>query len=210
MKLSSISKVTQKIIDRSASQQRVIVAICGAPGAGKTTFSSELQELLTSGSSSLSTQVIAMDGFHFDNATLIEKGLLSVKGAPNTFNVSAFEDLLKNIANQQQDLWAPVFDRDLEEVIENAFRIETESQVIIVEGNYLLLDQPSWRHLKQYFDISIFIEVPQKELQQRLVQRWLDQGYDLASAQQKAIDNDLVNGKLVITNSHRADIYLAH
>jgi pantothenate kinase len=210
MKLSSISQVIQKITDCCAIQQRVIVAICGAPGAGKTTFSSELQGLLTSGAASLSSQVIAMDGFHLDNDTLTKKGLLSVKGAPNTFDVAAFEDLLKNIANQQQDLWAPKFDRDLEEVIDKALPIKKVSQVIIVEGNYLLLKQPSWRHLKQYFDISIFLEVPQKELQQRLVQRWLDQGYDLASAQQKATDNDLVNGELVIKHSHNADIYLPY
>ncbi len=209
MKLSSISQVAQQIINHSASQQRILVAICGAPGAGKTTFSNELQHLLTSGSSSLSTQTIAMDGFHFDNDALAQKGLLSVKGAPHTFDVTAFEDLLKNIANQQQDLWAPAFDRNLEEVIDKALCIKQDSQVILIEGNYLLLKQPNWGNLKQYFDISIFIEVSQQELQKRLVKRWLDQGYDLASAQQKAIENDLVNGELVIKNSHRADIYLA-
>ena len=208
MKLSSILQVAQEVIVRSASQQRIMVAVCGAPGAGKTTFSSELQRYLISGKPSLSTQTIAMDGFHFDNGILAKNGLLSIKGAPQTFDVKAFEDLLKSTANHQQDLWAPEFDRDTETVIHKAFCIKKESQVILVEGNYLLLNQPSWAHLKEYFDLSIFIEVAQLELQQRLVQRWINQGYDLASAHQKAIDNDLVNGEKVIKYSHRADIYL--
>ncbi len=210
MKLSSISQVAQEIAKNSASKRRLVIAICGAPGAGKSTFSDLLQSFLTAqGSACACPQIIAMDGFHYDNETLADKGLLAVKGAPQTFNVSAFETLLSSLKDQQQDLFAPVFDRDLEEVIPSAIRIAKETQVIIVEGNYLLLDQQPWTQLKQYFDLSVFLEVAQSELQERLIKRWLDQGFDLVSAQKKAIGNDLVNAKLVIQHSHAADIYFS-
>ncbi len=213
MKLSSISQVAQEITKNSVSNCRFVVAICGAPGSGKSTFSDLLQSFLTDNSSQnaagVSAQIIAMDGFHYDNETLAEQGLLSVKGAPQTFDVAAFENLLNSLKNQQQDLCVPVFERDLEQVIPNAVRIAKETQIIIVEGNYLLLDQQPWNQLKQHFDLTVFIEVAQSELQQRLTKRWLDQGFDLVNAERKAIDNDLVNARLVIQHSYAADIYFS-
>lgn len=203
--LSSVAQVAEQIAHLAATK-RIIVAVCGAPGAGKTTFAAKLVNALAKEPPNYQAQVIAMDGFHYDNQYLADKGMLAVKGAPQTFDINGFENLLKALQEQTGTLYAPGFDRNSEQVIDNEQQILPQTPIIIVEGNYLLLNQAPWARLVKYFDTSLFMQVELAELERRLIQRWLDQDFDLSAAKQKAIGNDMVNAKLVIEHSMAPDI----
>jgi pantothenate kinase len=197
IKTSSITETALIIEKQAANCARFIVAIAGAPGSGKSTLAVELQAAFSLISPLLSCQIVPMDGFHFDNKTLIKCQQLKFKGAPYTFDVNAITAFVKQLKNQKNTLLAPLFNRDLEEVIPSAIPIKVETKIIIVEGNYLLLQQPPWDQLLSDFDFSLFIQTDKAILEQRLINRWLDQGLNLASAQDKTRQNDLVNGELV-------------
>jgi len=205
---NTIETLAKHIVNNAADKPRYIFAIAGAPGSGKSTAAHALQQLITE-KYQRACQIIAMDGFHLDNQVLIEQGLLEVKGAPQTFDLVGFERLLTDLQVNQTPIQAPIFDRNIDAVIENAIYINTATQIILVEGNYLLLKQFGWQKLAQYFDSSVYLQVPIEVLRERLVERWINQDLDIDIAVEKAQSNDLPNALLVINQSKAADITLS-
>lgn len=179
---------------------RKIIAIAGAPASGKSTLAQTLQKLIPN------SAVLAMDGFHFDDSILIERGDLAKKGAPHTFDIDGFKSILARIAHGETDIAVPIFDRSLELSRNCAVLIPKTADTIIVEGNYLLLDDPNWAMCRQYFDLTVKLHVELETIHARLIERWRRFGYNDASAAKKINENDLPNAKLVVEKSITADI----
>jgi pantothenate kinase len=181
-----------------------MVAIAGAPASGKSTLAHELcAALRAAGETAI---VVPMDGFHFDDAILNARGHRPRKGAPFTFDVAGFEVLLKRIKAREAEIAIPVFDRSMELSRAAADIVDGKAKFILVEGNYLLLKQKPWDQLKPLFDFSVYLNVPIEELERRLIQRWLDHGFDMAYAKNWIASNDLLNIHEVIKNSADADL----
>ncbi|CAN7161413.1 pantothenate kinase [Brucella sp. NBRC 12952] len=188
----------------SITDGRLIVAIAGPPGAGKSTISEYLRDAINKGGVGPAV-IVPMDGFHLDNAILDERGLRSRKGSPPTFDCAGFAALLERLKNASEDVVIPAFDRTLDLARAGAAIVRADHQILLVEGNYLLLDQEPWTELASFFDMTIFLEVPFSELERRLIQRWLDYGHTEDAARQRALSNDIPNAELVVSSSRDAN-----
>jgi pantothenate kinase len=194
------------LADRLAAGQgpaRRIVAVAGAPGSGKSTFAERLQGLADG---RVAAQVLAMDGFHYDDLVLEARGHRPRKGAPHTFDVGGLAATLARLAADRGDVAVPVFDRSIEIARAGARIIAAATRLIIVEGNYLLLDQPDWAALRPHFDLTVFLEVPEPVLEARLRDRWVGYGMDEGAIREKLEGNDLPNMRLVLARSVPADV----
>ena len=181
-----------------------MVAIAGPPGAGKSTLSAQLRdELVAMGEQAI---VVPMDGYHFDDIILNARGHRPRKGAPHTFDAAGFESLLKRIKSGEPDIAIPVFDRHMELSRNAADIVAAAARIILIEGNYLLLKEAPWNRLKPLFDFTIYISVPEAELERRLTERILAHGHDLAFAKSWIASNDMLNIRHVIANSTGADL----
>jgi pantothenate kinase len=200
-------ELAAELLRRSEGQGRYIVAIAGPPGAGKSTLAEGLLVALDAVAPGRAA-VVPMDGYHLDNAVLVKRGMLARKGAPETFDVDGLARDLARIRAGDRDVPVPVFDRQLDLARAAARVISRDRSLVLVEGNYLLLDRPPWRNLAPLFDWTILIVVPAEELRRRLVERWLDHGYDAVSATARAEGNDLPNAEVVRTGSRLADLVL--
>lgn len=185
---------------------RHLVAIAGAPGSGKSTLADQLAEALRAAGQSVS--VVPMDGFHLDNAILQARGMLHRKGAPETFDAAGFARMIDALT-QRQDVVIPTFDRARDIAIAGARIVPADADVIVVEGNYLLFDDPAWAPLADLWSLSVRLDVPFEVLRARLVQRWLDNGYDADAAVQKAEGNDLPNARRILDHALDADVVLS-
>ena len=204
--LSDLKALATSLRGRAGDAKRFMVAIAGAPASGKSTTAARLRdELVAMGETAV---VVPMDGFHLDDVILNARGHRPRKGAPFTFDVAGFETLLTRIRACEAEIFIPVFDRSLE-LSRNAADIVAESsRFILIEGNYLLLDETPWNRLRRLFDYAIYLNVPLQELERRLIQRWLDHGFDMAYAANWIASNDLPNIKHVIAKSSGAGLVI--
>ncbi|WP_425648111.1 nucleoside triphosphate hydrolase [Agrobacterium leguminum] len=201
-----LETIAEDVLRRAEGKSRFIVAIAGPPGAGKSTLADALCDALLARGETAA--VLPMDGFHMDNGILEERGLLPRKGAPETFDVRGFLDIVSAVRKGGQEVLVPVFDRSREIAIASARAVAPETRFILAEGNYLLLDEAPWTTLSKSFDLTIFVGPSVDVLEERLRKRWQGYGLDEAEIYAKLFENDLPNGKRVIENARPADIHI--
>lgn len=201
-----IDEITGAVLDRAGSAKRFLIAIAGPPGAGKSTMADKLADGLKARGETAA--ILPMDGFHMDNAVLIERGLLARKGIPETFDVRGFLDIVRAVRPADQEVLVPVFDRSRELSIASARPVSPDDRFIIIEGNYLLFTQGKWAELDGIFDYTIMLAPPIEVLEERLWERW--RGYKLTEeeASAKVYGNDLPNGRLILENRRSSDMTL--
>jgi len=187
---------------------RLIAALAGPPGAGKSTIAEAVAARLNAGAPGRCA-VLPMDGFHFDDLVLVPRGDRPRKGAPHTFDVGGLAALLMRLrANTEAEIAAPVFDRTIEIARAGARIIPQSVPILLVEGNYLLLRAAPWSGLRPLFDVTAMIAVAPQTLRARLGARWREAGMTEAETLAKLEENDLPNGRLVTAESVTPDLWV--
>ena len=186
---------------------RAVVGITGAPGAGKSTLTAELEAALRR--KSLLAGSAPMDGFHFSNAVLDELGRHQRKGAPDTFDVAGYLAILDRVRRtgpdgEPREVLAPVYRRDLHEPVAAGTRV-TGRGIVVTEGNYLALDSLGWEGARERIDLLVMLEVDEEELIRRLVTRHMSFGRHRADAGHWVRAVDLPNARLVSACRDRCD-----
>ncbi|RWX78554.1 nucleoside triphosphate hydrolase [Neorhizobium lilium] len=204
----TIDDLCNGILKRAGGASRFLVGVAGPPGAGKSTLADAVAAHLTALGEA--AEVLPMDGFHMDNAVLEEKGILPRKGAPESFDVRGFTDILRAARLGEQEILVPVFDRSRELAIAAARAIPSACRFVVVEGNYLLLQQDRWKELRPLFDYAIALAPPVEELEKRLTARWHHYGLSGDALETKLHGNDLPNVRLVLSQSAGADLVLTN
>jgi len=200
--MPDLDHITSKIKALAKTSNRIIVGITGAPGSGKSTIVSGLSNQLDS------AVVVPMDGFHLDNEILQKRGMMSRKGSPATFDAEGYYQLVSRLKQSDKIVYAPTFDRSSDLSRAGAIEISREVKVVLTEGNYLLFNEAPWNKLTELFDLTVYLDVPEKTLRERLIDRWLSYGLTREEALKRAESNDLINAMLVTQHSKQADIII--
>lgn len=193
---------------------RVLAMLAAPPGTGKSTLASFLQELAGQEADIAPLTVIGMDGFHryqeelLSGTTIrdgVELPLVQIKGAPITFALERLTERVRRVAAGEECGW-PEYSRLLHNPIENA--ITVRGDIVLLEGNYLLLDREGWRELAAYADYTIRIEADEELLKKRLVERKIKSGASLDAALRFVEFSDLANVRECLGHTGRADLAL--
>ena len=163
--VSELASLAQTLRSRVVAARPVMLGIVGPPGSGKSTLSEALIGIRTDWS------VIQMDGYHLSNQVLLALERRNRKGAPDTFDVGGFVALLKRVRNESQTVYAPRFHRDIEEPIAGSLPVDPQAPGVVVEGNYLLLDNGGWEHVAAQLDEVWYVDTPPEECRARLLAR---------------------------------------
>lgn len=204
---ADLTTLTNLLIEnyQKNENKRFLLGIIGVPGAGKSTLAELLMKKTNEVLQGECAIVVPMDGYHFHNDILIEKGLLPLKGIPQTFDAQRFVMLIKEIASSKAErIDCPSYDRELHNPVEGSIVIEKKHKIIIVEGNYLLLDTCPWNELANLFDESWFIETPLAITKERLLTRHVRTGRSIEDALHKIECTDAPNAELITQTRPRA------
>lgn len=194
--------------------KRILVLLAAPPGAGKSTLCSFLKYLSEHTPGLHPVQVIGMDGFHryqdyLTSHTTIRDGkeilMVDIKGAPVTFDFDLLRERMERIANGECCGW-PDYNRLTHNPAENA--VTVTGDIVLLEGNYLLLNEPGWNELRYYADYTIKISADEKILRARLIDRKIKSGTTKEEAVSFVEHSDLYNAKLCLTHSQNADLNL--
>jgi pantothenate kinase len=186
-------KQTASEIDNSS---QLWVGLAGSPGSGKSTLAQALKTALGD-----LLAVIPMDGYHYYRSELDKmddpQQAHLRRGAPFTFNANRFVDeLIKARAIGEGSF--PGFDHAVGDPVENEITLSRSHKIVLVEGNYLLLDTAPWCQLhEKLFDITWYLDVPLEECIQRLCKRHVQVGCSEEEARHRVALNDGINAELI-------------
>jgi pantothenate kinase len=183
--------------------RRRVLGIAGAPGAGKST----LAEGLVAALDGLAV-LVPMDGFHLAQRELARLGRAGRKGAPDTFDAAGYAALLARLSDPDPavTVYAPAFDRALEEPVAGSIPVAAGVPLVVTEGNYLLHDEGGWARVRPLLDETWFLELDQEVRVRRLVDRHVRFGKERPFAERWVHDSDEANARLVARGRDRADV----
>lgn len=178
-----------------------MIGIVGPPGAGKSTLAAQLAAPHPD-----SHIVVPMDGFHLAQRQLLRLGRSARKGAPDTFDVDGYVALLARIrGDHERVVYAPFFDRSIEEPIANAIAIEPRHTTVITEGNYLLHTDGGWEQVRPLLDECWYVECDESVRVERLIARHVEHGRARSDAAAWVSAVDQPNAQLIEATRQLAD-----
>lgn len=207
----ALSRLVPHILDLAskAHGHRIAIGLAGGPGSGKSTLATELVNLLDATHPGIAA-VVPMDGFHIKHHKLEAMGQVDYKGAPHTFEGAEFVSFLHHLKRAAEPVSGPGYSRKVEDTVDNAFTVQPEVRILVVEGNYLLLTDGPWAGVKPLLDYAIFLDVPRDLVETRLLKRHAAEGLFTEQRNRAHIErNDLPNFDLVSRSQDRADLVIS-
>ena len=215
----TVQKIFLPLLRRLSSLQRergrrILVMLAAPPGAGKSTLLSFLKELSLQNADLSPIQTIGMDGFHRRQEYLLSHKverdghqipMVNIKGAPVTFDLEKLRESIQKVASGAVCGW-PMYDRMLHNPIENA--VTVDQNIVLLEGNYLLLDEDGWRDLAACADYTIAIRADERFLRERLIRRRMKTGVAEEAAVRFVDFSDMPNVRLCLEKTKKADLCL--
>ncbi|PMD58384.1 P-loop containing nucleoside triphosphate hydrolase protein [Hyaloscypha bicolor E] len=192
----------------SPGQHRIVVVLAGPPGSGKSTIAAKVVQRLNATSTTPFAALIPMDGFHLPRSALDllpnRAEAYARRGASWTFDSNGILDLVHSLSESRfepssETILAPSFDHALKDPVEDGIRIAPDIGFVLLEGNYLLLDEEPWCRIEGLVDDSWFVDVEERLARGRIAKRHVKSGIEtsLEAAVRRAEGNDLVNGRII-------------
>lgn len=194
--------------------RRLVVLFAAPPGAGKSTIAAFWAWLSQQDANLTPIQTLAIDGFHYPNRYLLAQSierdgktmpLKSIKGAPETYDVQALCQAVVALKEVAEITW-PVYDRTIHDPVPDAMMVT--APIVVIEGNWVLLDEPAWRPLRDMADLGIFLAADEALVRERLIQRKARGGTPMPEVEAHYERADSPNIERVLSCSLPADIRL--
>lgn len=206
---AALAGLASRIEAAATPGRRFVVGIAGSPGSGKTTLALSLVGHLNARRTGVAAH-LPMDGFHLANDALERRGLRERKGAIETFDGWGFLAILGRLREEtDHTIFAPSFRREVDEGIAGEIAIEPDVEIVVVEGNYLLVDRPPWAGVRPQLDVAWFCRTPPADREARLIDRHMRHGRTREAATTFAREVDGANALLIEASAARADLVVS-
>lgn len=204
---ADLTALAQRALALAPEGGRAVVGVAGSPGSGKTTLARAVADRANALAGAGTAVHLPMDGFHLANATLDALGRHDRKGAIDTFDGWGFVALLERVRSERGNtVYAPAFERTVDEPVAGSIPIPPEARLVVAEGNYLLVDADPWSRIPALLAETWFVATPEDERMRRLVDRHTRHGRTVEAATAWARDVDGANAVLIEASRTRATL----
>jgi pantothenate kinase len=202
---TDLTSMVERLDGLTDGTTRVIIGMVGAPGVGKSTIADDLARILGEDRA----VVVPMDGFHIATPALAQADQIRRRGAIDTFDIGGYLSLLARIRDRSEDVvYAPGFDRGIEQPIAGYIPVARRVPIVITEGNYLLSTEPRWAEVRRYLDETWYLEGNPERRRERLIARHIRFGKSEADAREMADGSDARNAEQVSQTQSSADLVI--
>lgn len=203
--ITDLPALTRRVEALAAGGRRVLIGVAGCPGSGKSALAEAIVQAIPGAA------WVPMDGYHLADCELERLGRLDRKGAIDTFDGSGYLALLRRIRTDSEwTVYAPAFERAIEQPIAGAIPVLPETRVIVTEGNYLLDESAPWNGIRDALDEVWYREVDDELRRSRLIARHVQFGKSAKEARAWVDAVDEPNAQRIIASAARADVIVRH
>jgi len=206
----SASPILDQLVERAhglAADGRAILGITGPPGSGKSTLAALLADHL--GAEGVAVANVPMDGFHLADDALVRLGRRGRKGAIDTFDGDGYLALLRRVRSEtDRTVYAPAFERTIEQPIAGSIAVEPATRLVVTEGNYLLAEAEPWPAVRAALDAVWYCDADDELRLARLVARHVQFGKPEPEARRWVEQVDEVNTRLIVVTRATADLVI--
>ena len=156
-----------------------VIAIAGSVAVGKSTAARVIQALLARWPHHPKVDLVTTDGFLYSNQVLESRGIMNRKGFPESYDLRALLQFLRDLKSGQPALEVPVYSHEAYDIVPDKKKIIRQPDIVIVEGLNVLQTTdgrsgPAPRtFVSDFFDFSIFIDAREEHIRQWYVDRFL-------------------------------------
>ena len=169
-----LHQASGEYLDRTAKRTPFIIGVAGSVAVGKSTVSRLLKELLSRWPTTPKVSLVTTDGFLYPNSVLEEKGLMTKKGLPESYDRLALLKFVADIKSGKEEVKAPVYSHLTYDIVPGAELIVNSPDVLIVEGLNVLQAPGLGQEvaLSDYFDFQIYVDAPTDEIESWYLDRF--------------------------------------
>ena len=174
-----LRQTTDTFLGRLPAPVSYVIAIAGSVAVGKSTAARVIQALLSRWPNHPKVDLITTDGFLFPNHVLESRGLMNRKGFPESYDLRALLQFLRDLKSGQPVLEVPVYSHEAYDIVADTRKLIRQPDIVIVEGLNVLQTtdgrsgSPPRTFVSDFFDFSIFIDAQEQHIRQWYVDRFL-------------------------------------
>ncbi|CAK3852702.1 type I pantothenate kinase [Vibrio crassostreae] len=172
------NSVLHEFLDKKEKAPPFIIGIAGSVAVGKSTTARLLKALLSRWENHPKVELVTTDGFLYPNEVLEEKGLMSKKGFPESYDIKRLVNFVSDVKACKRNVTAPVYSHLTYNITDDVKCVDLPD-VLIIEGLNVLQSGMNYPHephrvfISDFLDFSLYVDANSQQIKEWYINRFM-------------------------------------